>query len=222
MAKSTFVKKAQKNIYEHGKQVQYVSEKGKKEGQTLTKTDRTIPADKNDKVFIAKGEPYYWWAFQYRPKQYSKTAPRRSQLTQSGFLSQLYELQDRISDFTAEAITDVSEFRDEIVSEVENLKDETQSSLDNMPEHLQESSSSGETLRERVEALENFQSELEGLDFEEEDEESLRPDIESDNEKEEDESDEDYTTRIDELVKEELEEKVQEAISQIQDVDSGL
>jgi hypothetical protein len=45
MAKSTFVKKAQKNIYERGKEVSYVSEKGTKKGQTLTKTDRTVPAD---------------------------------------------------------------------------------------------------------------------------------------------------------------------------------
>jgi hypothetical protein len=92
---------------------------------------------KSDKVFIAKGESYYWWQFQYRPKQFSKTAPKRSQLTGSGFLGQLYDLQDRVSEFTAEAIQDVIDFRDELVSEVETLKDEVQSSLDNMPEHLQ-------------------------------------------------------------------------------------
>lgn len=234
MAKATFVKKAQKNIYERGKEVEYVSEKGKKKGQTLTKTDRTIPADKKDKIFIAKGESYYWWAFQYRPKQYSKTQPKRSQLTQSGFLSTLYDLQDRISDFTAESVEDIISFKDEIASEVESLKDEAQSSLDNMPEHLQESSSSGETLRERVDELENWQSELEGLDFEEVDESEVRSEIEEENEKEvfeggeeaeeegADETDDEYKERIDGLVKDAIQEKVDEAISLLQDCQCNL
>jgi len=223
MARATFVKKAQKNIYEHGKEIKYVSKKGKHEGDTLTKTDRTIPENKKDKIFIAKGESYYHWSFKYRPKQYSKTQPKRSQLTQSGFLSTLYDLQDRISDCSADSVEDVIALRDEVASEVESLKDEAQSSLDNMPEHLQESSSSGEMLRERIDELENWQSELEGLDFEEEDnDDEIRSKIEGDHEKDEEEEDEEYVERISELIEEEKQEKVNEAISQLQDCQCNL
>lgn len=45
MARATFVKSAQKDIYTYGKRVEYVSQKGKRKGQTLSKTDKTIPRD---------------------------------------------------------------------------------------------------------------------------------------------------------------------------------
>lgn len=54
--------------------------------------------------------------------------------------------------------------RDDIVSEVESLKDETQGNFDNMPEGLQQGDS-GQLLEQRVSTLEEFQSELEGLDI---------------------------------------------------------
>ena len=114
MARANFVNKAQKDIFTFGKRIEYVSAKGKREGQTLSKTDRTIPRDDNDTIFIAKGESYYWWQFQNSPKQYSKTRPRASQLTQSGYLSTLYGITEQIEDFSTDSTDELSDFVEEI------------------------------------------------------------------------------------------------------------
>lgn len=169
MARATFVKAARKPIYQNGKVVEYVSQKGKRAGQTLTKIDRTIPADENDTIYINVGESYYHWALHMGPKQFSKEAPKPSQLTGSAFLSQVYSITERMEDFTAEEVSDVESFRDEIVSELEEMRDECQEKLDNMPEQLQYASS-GETLQNRIDSLEEMISNLEGLNFEEIDE----------------------------------------------------
>jgi hypothetical protein len=175
MAKANFVNKAQKDIFTFGKRVEYVSAKGKREGQTLSKTDRTIPRDDNDTVFIAKGESYYWWQFQNSPKQYSKTPPRASQLTQSGYLSTLYGIAEQIEDFSADSADELSEFVDNTKTELEELRDTTQESLDNMPENLQYSPTA-ELLQERVDALETAIDEFDGidLDYDEKDEDELK------------------------------------------------
>jgi hypothetical protein len=178
MAKANFVKKAQKDIFNNGKRVEYVSAKGKREGQTLSKTDKTIPRDDNDTIFIVKGESYYWWQFQNSPKQYSKTRPRASQLTQSGYLSSLYEIVEQIEDYSTDSAEEIGSFAEDIKTQLEDLRDTTQESLDNMPENLS-NSPTAELLQERVDSLESAISEIEGIDFdyEEEDEEELRQTI---------------------------------------------
>jgi len=175
MARANFVNKAQKDIFTFGKRVEYVSAKGKREGQTLSKTDRTIPRDDNDTIFIAKGESYYWWQFQNSPKQYSKTRPRASQLTQSGYLSTLYGITEQIEDFSTDSTDELSDFVDNIKTELEDLRDTTQESLDNMPENLQYSPTA-ELLQERVDALETAIDELDAidLDYNETDEDELK------------------------------------------------
>jgi hypothetical protein len=175
MAKANFVNKAQKDIFTFGKRVEYVSAKGKREGQTLSKTDRTIPRDDDDTIFIAKGESYYWWQFQNSPKQYSKTPPRASQLTQSGYLSTLYGIAEQIEDFSADSADELSEFVDNTKTELEELRDTTQESLDNMPENLQYSPTA-ELLQERVDALETAIDEFDGIDlyYDEKDEDELK------------------------------------------------
>jgi len=118
---------------------------------------------RKDNPVAKKGEDYYWWQFAFGTKQYSKTPPKRSQLTQSGFLSNLYDLQDGlINRFTdIESISDdVDSFKDEL----QDMLDECQDSLDNMPEHLQESSTSGELLTERIDLLEQWVSDVESID----------------------------------------------------------
>lgn len=164
MARATFVKKAQKDIYQYGKRVEYVSQKGKREGQTLSKIDRTIPKDENDPIFIAKGESYWWWQFQNSPKRYSKQEPRQSELTQSAYLSSLYQIMEEIEDFSPNSAEEVQSFKDDIISSLEELRDTTQDSLDNMPESLQYSPT-GELLQERIDSLESAISEFESLDL---------------------------------------------------------
>ena len=178
MARANFVKKAQKDIFNYVKQVQYVSVKGKREGQTLSKTDRTIPRDDTDAIFIAKGESYYWWQFQKSPKQYSKTRPRASELTQSAYYSTLYSIVEQIEDFSADSAEELSDFAENIKTELEDLRDTTQESYDNMPENLQYSPTA-DLLQERVDSLESGISEIESIDFdyEEEDEEELKQTI---------------------------------------------
>lgn len=51
---------------------------------------------------IKKGESYYWWKFRFGGKCVSRTPPKQSQLTQSDFLSQIYKIQDRISEMTTD------------------------------------------------------------------------------------------------------------------------
>lgn len=82
--------------------------------------------------------------------------------------------------------------------------DDTQSSLDSMPEHLQESSVS----YERIPALEEYISELEGIECDY-DEDELRDEVKEENE----DADEDA---IEELLKEKIQEKVNDAIEELQ------
>lgn len=163
MARAEFIKKARKPIYQGGLRVEYVSKKGKKEGQTLSKIDKTLPADENDTIFINAGESYYKWSFMYGGDHYSKTQPRASQLTQSNFLSQYYGFQESIEDFSPVEASDIESFVEDLKTEMESLKDECQDSLDNMPEQLQYAPS-GEILQERIDDLENLVSELESID----------------------------------------------------------
>lgn len=162
---------ARNDIYEEGKQVKDPKTK------TGTRLDSSQPANKNDKVIVKKGQTYYWWKFRYGGKRISTTYPKASQLTQSAYLGQLYDIQERMGDIR-QAVDHPDDFDgvvDEIKSDLENLKDETQSSLDNMPEQLQ-SAPTGELLQERVDALESAISEFDGLDFTdyEEDEDAIR------------------------------------------------
>jgi hypothetical protein len=175
MAPAHFVKKARKPIYQRGKQVTYEGRKGsKREGRTLTKIDRTIPADKKDQIMINVGESYWWWQFPHSPIYYSKTRPKRSQLTRSEFYSWLFDMEDDtigafelpedIEDYKPE---DLEATRDEWVGEIESQKEELESRLDNMPDGLRDSS----VLNERIEGLDSWIGDLEGVDIDWDDEE---------------------------------------------------
>ena len=119
---------------------------------------------------VAKvGEPYYWWKFRYGGKRYSKTYPKRSQLTQSAFLGGMADVEDDVIANVSFDTTD-ADWRDSIesvASEIEDalqsLADDCQESLDNMPENLQENSSSGEMLQERIDEVESMISELQNI-----------------------------------------------------------
>lgn len=184
MARSHFVKKAQKNIYVNGKYVEYKSKKGKRAGQTLTKHDRTVPENKKDTILIAKGESYYWWQFKNGPKHYSKSAPKSSQLTQSGYLSAIYDLQDELSELRGNVseAEDLQEKVEDIKSRMEELRDEQEEKKNNMPEGLQEGPT-GELLQERYDSLDSAISELEGIDlddYDEADDDDIREELKDD------------------------------------------
>jgi len=159
---------------------------------------------RKDNPVCKKGESYYWWKFKFGSKNYSLTPPKQSQLTQSDFLSQIYDIQDRINDIDLD-----SEFESEIseiVSDLESLRDEQEEKRDNMPEQLQDSGS-GEMLQNRYDSIDEMISELESIDLEVED-------FSKELEKEEDETEEEFNERVEQ----ETESKKEEILSEIQEV----
>ena len=137
---------------------------------------------------IKAGESYYWWSFKRGGKRWSKTPPKRSQLTQSTFYASVYDLEDDVI-ANATANDGLAELRDEVTSSLQEIADQCQESLDNMPEGLQQGST-GELLQERIGAMESAISEFDGLELDEPDDDDLEwP------EKEEGESDADYEKR---------------------------
>jgi len=118
---------------------------------------------RKDNPAVKAGQPYYWWEFRYGGKRYSATFPKASQLTQSAFLGQVYDLNDRIAALEVETPEDLESELEDIASEFNELGQECQGNLDNMPEALQDSSSSGEMLQERISACEDVASQLEEI-----------------------------------------------------------
>ncbi len=116
---------------------------------------------------IKKGESYWWWAFMVGghggPKHYSKTQPRRSQLTQSDYLGQLYDIEDDIAALTADE--SLGDSVSDIASRLNDLADEQESKLENMPDGLKEGDT-GQMLQERADACRQAAEEFEGLDLE--------------------------------------------------------
>lgn len=112
---------------------------------------------------IKAGESYYWWKFKRGGKHFSRTAPRRSQLTQSAFYGAVYDIEDEVAE--AEASESLVDLRDDIVSRLQELGEECQGNLDNMPEGLQQGST-GELLQERIDAMESAASEFEDIELE--------------------------------------------------------
>lgn len=124
---------------------------------------------------IKRGDSYFWWKFNFlKAIHKSRTAPTRSQLTQSGFLQDVYAIEDRISSLSTD--DDLSSETESIKDDLQNLADECQEKLDNMPEQLQENSTSGQLLQERVDEIDSMISELDGVDAET-DEEGIRSDV---------------------------------------------
>ena len=121
-------------------------------------------------IGIAKGEMYYTWRIKTTyggTTHRSQTAPRPSQLTHSEYKSQAYALIEQMEDALKGDVEpeDIQSAAQEAVSEAENLRDEEQSKLDNMPEGLQQGDT-GQLIQERIDALEQFISEVEGFECE--------------------------------------------------------
>lgn len=210
MAKATFVKEAKKPIYLHGKRVEYVSKRGKRVGQTLSKIDRNQPQDENDTIIINVGESYYTWCFYGGQPQYSKTAPKQSQLTQNWFKTELYSIQEEIEEYENQDPEDIANLVESVTESIESLRDECQEHLDNIPEQLQESDA-GQTLQSRIDALDEALSEFENIDtdFESEIDESERDTM----------SDEEWEDALEKEKHEWMEDKICEISSVDLDID---
>jgi hypothetical protein len=113
---------------------------------------------------IKKGDKYYWWKFRYGGKHMSTTPPKASQLTQSSFLSQLYEIQERLQCLEATDAESLKSEVEEIAGELRSLSEECENNRSNMPDGLQEGEV-GQMLESRTEACSSAADELEGIDF---------------------------------------------------------
>lgn len=109
---------------------------------------------------IAKGDMHYHVKIKTGPRssrEMRQKAPfKRSQLTSSDYLSQLYDWEDSKAE-----ISDM-ESAQEFADTIRTLGEEQQEKLDNMPEGLQQGST-GEMLTERADACEQAASEIEDV-----------------------------------------------------------
>jgi hypothetical protein len=144
---------------------------------------------------IKKGEGYWKWSFRFGGVHKSKTKPSRSQLTQSSFLSTLYDIEDTIDDRFAGLgeQEEIESALDDLIGDIESLRDEAEGSLDNMPEQLHDGDT-GQMLQDRIEGLESWISDLSSVD----------------------------AIVDDELTKEEKADRIQEIIDEITATSSGL
>lgn len=102
---------------------------------------------------IKVGDTYYWWKFRFGGKQVSKTYPRRSQLTRSNYLSQMYDFED--NGYTGETKEDIAQSFRDLASAVEDLGSEQSDNRSNMPDALQDSET-GELLQTRADRCEEI------------------------------------------------------------------
>jgi hypothetical protein len=116
---------------------------------------------------VKVGESYYWWKFRRGARRVSKTYPRRSQLTQSDFLSQAYDIEDHIAALKAQDyMGDPDSLKsdlDDIASEIRSLGEEQADKLSNMPDSLQ-NGPTGELLQQRADECEAWADEIEGIE----------------------------------------------------------
>lgn len=107
---------------------------------------------------IAAGEMYYYTKIKTGPYTSrtlrQKTPFKRSQLTQSEYLSQLYDWEDRKDEVSS--IDDAQQLADDIRA----LGEEQREKFDNMPEGLQQGDS-GQMLEARADACEAAADEIE-------------------------------------------------------------
>jgi hypothetical protein len=130
----------------------------------VKKARRGVPS-----IGVKPGDSYYWWAnrapgSRSGVKRYSKTPPKPSQTTGNPFYAELYSIQEDIGEATPEDLADLQEMRDDWVQRVNDLAQEQRDKFDNMPEGLQQGET-GQLLEERADALEQWASDLEGVDI---------------------------------------------------------
>jgi archaellum component FlaC len=123
---------------------------------------------------IKKGDEYWWWQGAYKPKQFSKTPPKPSQVVGSEYLKTIYGMQEGLSESEWKEEGDVESNVEDYKMQLEELKSECEEKLENMPEHLRDSSDAGNTLQERIDSLDSAISDLESIELEVPEEDALK------------------------------------------------
>lgn len=148
---------------------------------------------------IHVGEEYYKIEAMYAATKYRclNCKPSRSELTSSEYLAWLYELKDNIDHYDLRT----EEGKDDLYTEIEQMKSELEDKLYNMPEQLQYAPT-GEMIQERIDALDEALSDLDSVDFpDEEDYKVTDEDVEFEDEREQTEEakKEEYDEAIDDF-----------------------
>lgn len=115
---------------------------------------------------IEKGESYKWIKFRFGVRRFkcANCSFRASELTQSDFLGQVYDLNDRLGALCCEmSPEDLAEEIENIASEFNSLGDEQEEKKSNMPEQLQDGDV-GQMLESRADSCRDVASNLEGVD----------------------------------------------------------
>lgn len=161
---------------------------------------------------IKKGEAYRWWKFRYGGRRIrcgkSECAPRASDLTQSPFYGQLYDIQDSVEEAIATRDKDsIAEALRNAAEELRSMAEECEEKRGNMPEGLQESET-GELLQTRTDECNEKADELESRADELDNEEIIEPEeweayAESEGiTKDDGESDDEFEGRVRDLIDE--------------------
>lgn len=210
---------------------------------TVQKTKKARKCGKcGDSIEI--GQPYRWWKFRYGGKYVRcmkpDCSPKPSDLTQSAFLGGMAEAEQSLGDAVRQVQEDqdLNSFAEElrgIASTVRELGEEAQSSLDNMPEGLQQGDT-GQLLEQRASTCEEIADALEEAADSAENAFSELPEDEpkedwtdeqlnslagtlGEEEKEEDETREEYLDRLKEALEQKRQEALDEAVGEAECVD---
>lgn len=129
--------------------------------------DRSKPANDEDTLFVSKGETYYVWGMMIGGRgveRRSTTKPTRSQLTNSDFLGQIYDIEDSLNFSQADDVEDLQSMRDSVVEDLRSLGSEQEDKFSNMPDGLQQGDT-GQLIEARGQSCEAIADEFEGIDF---------------------------------------------------------
>jgi hypothetical protein len=157
--------KARTDIYDNGVRI---PDESTKSGYRI---DRSQPRDENDTLFCKAGTTYYSWGMMVGGRgvqRKSLTPPRRSQLTNSDFLGQIYDLEDNLDFGSCDSPESLRDARDEIAQQLRDLGQEQQDKFDNMPDGLQQGDT-GQLIETRAQSCDDIASAFEDVDLEYED-----------------------------------------------------
>ncbi len=102
-----------------------------------------------DNPVCKKGESYYWWKFRHGGKKYSLTYPKQSQLTQSQYLSVIYDCSDTWGEMEDPTGLDVSfSTRESLPGTLEHIANTMESVAENLRELVDQYEESASNMEE--------------------------------------------------------------------------
>ena len=131
--------------------------------QVIQKSRKEYKCSKCGKV-IPVGSKYYKGEINFGPTiiRCTDCGLKSYEVTTSDWVMNVGQLLDNYSS----EYTICEDGVNDIISAIEEIRDDQQDRLDQMPEQLQDSSSAGELLNERIDACENAISDLESINYE--------------------------------------------------------